>query len=155
MNIGRRFWTKVAIGDQRQCWEWKACRFRLGYGSFVIAGRNQSAHRVAWELTHGPIPPGIHVLHTCDNPGCVNPGHLKLGTHRDNMRDRQVRGRHSRASRNVGERHPMSRLKATQVQEIRRQYELGTKQHELAHRYGVGRPYISMIVNRRVWRHLE
>jgi hypothetical protein len=94
-----RFWSKVqrAAG----CWEWQAGKFRNGYGMFGAGrfpdGRSDTryTHRVAYELTHGPIPNGLQVLHTCDNPPCCNPAHLQLGTHLDNMQDSARKGRKS------------------------------------------------------------
>lgn len=87
-----RFWSKVRKGDG--CWEWQAKRFDNGYGSFAVSrNKNQGAHRVAWELTNGPIPAGMSVLHHCDNRPCVRPDHLFLGTQLDNMRDMLAKGR--------------------------------------------------------------
>lgn len=81
-----RFWAKVI--KTGECWEWQGPDQR-GYGIFGW----KRAHRVSWELHHGPIPPGQHVLHQCDNPPCVNPEHLWLGTPRDNASDRGAKGR--------------------------------------------------------------
>ena len=92
------FWKKVVV-RLGQCWEWQGWRVR-GYGKvrptspakrreFAILG----AHRVSWELTNGPIPPGMLVLHTCDNPACVCPKHLFLGTDQDNVSDKENKGR--------------------------------------------------------------
>lgn len=86
-----RFWMKVNKTDG--CWLWTAATFAYGYGIFRVDGRNQYAHRVAWELTNGPIPDGLSCLHRCDVPGCVNPDHLFLGTQGDNARDRNAKGR--------------------------------------------------------------
>jgi hypothetical protein len=107
-----RFWEKV---ERRPpfCWHWKASLARGGYGSFRFHGRAQQAHRVAWQLTHGAIPPGFDVLHRCDTPGCVNPGHLFLGTHADNMADKVAKGRQAK-----GESITMRRRRPSHWREV-------------------------------------
>jgi len=97
MPVAARFWGKVECrGD---CWEWTGSRIWSGYGMFWKDGRYQRAHRVAYELTNGEVPADLFVLHRCDNRGCVNPDHLDIGTHRDNMRDRNERGRTAQGRR--------------------------------------------------------
>jgi hypothetical protein len=86
-----RFWSKVAKGDE--CWVWTAYLDERGYGRVGFNGKVQYAHRVAYQLEVGPIPEGAHILHSCDNPPCVNPAHLRAGTRSDNMRDKVARGR--------------------------------------------------------------
>jgi hypothetical protein len=91
-----RFWAKVQKGDG--CWLWTGGKFRRGYGAFKRRGpdgrfQQQKAHRVSYEWLVGPVPDGLCVLHTCDNPPCVNPAHLFLGTNLDNSEDRRVKGR--------------------------------------------------------------
>jgi hypothetical protein len=95
-----RFWAKVDKDTPGGCWEWMASVFvdRYGYGKFNEGtshddNRTVYAHRFAYELESGPIPDGMHVLHQCDNPPCVNPAHLRLGTHADNMREMVERNR--------------------------------------------------------------
>src|SRR5690554_3562090 len=83
-----RFWAKVKKGADSECWLWTAGVQGKGYGQFYIAKRQPiGAHRYSWSLVNGPIPPGKFVMHMCDNPPCVNPLHLRLGTARDNNLD--------------------------------------------------------------------
>lgn len=105
-SLSERFWNKVDRKELSDCWEWLGYKDR--YGIIGINGKNFKTHRVSWELHHGPVPEGMHVLHKCDNPGCVNPSHLFLGDHTDNMQDMVEKGRGGRA-----------KLTLDQVQEIR------------------------------------
>lgn len=91
-----RFWAKVSKSDG--CWEWIGRKDGGGYGKVYDEGkRDLCAHRVAWALTYGPAPHDAQVLHRCDNPACVRPDHLFLGTNTDNMRDMVAKGRHSQS----------------------------------------------------------
>lgn len=83
----KRFWSKVDMDNPRGCWEWTAGVFDNGYGSFRMDAKNYRAHRLAWSICNGEIPDGMIVMHTCDNPLCCNPTHLKIGTHRENTLD--------------------------------------------------------------------
>ena len=92
MSYEERFWAKV--DKTESCWLWRASLSQDGYGQFKLHGTMRRSHRVAWELVYGVVPNGLFVLHSCDNPPCVNPGHLFLGTNTDNMRDCAAKGRH-------------------------------------------------------------
>lgn len=94
--LPKRFWKKVVKCEPNECWYWKANTYADGYGQISVKGKPRQAHRVAYELCVGPIPEGLCVLHYCDNPSCVNPQHLYVGTHSDNMQDRAKRGRQPR-----------------------------------------------------------
>ena len=158
-TVAERFWEKVdASGGPDACWEWRSARFGPGYGHFLKDGKGQAAHRVAYELVHGPIPKGLCVCHSCDNRMCVNPRHLCLGTQADNVADAIIKGRdgnHTHPERHVhGEAVPSSKLTAEQVHDIRTSYAQGVDTKELARRYGVARATVSDAVARRTWRHI-
>lgn len=127
------------------CWEWNARKDRGGYGRLRVAERTQKAHRVAYQLYVGEIPEGLCVCHRCDNPGCVNPYHLFLGTKADNARDRDNKGRggHSVMS---GEKNGHAKLTEVQVVEIRAKHANGARNVDLAKEYGVAHQTISSIV---------
>jgi HNH endonuclease len=107
-HLPERFWAKVQIRNSG-CWEWTAETVKGGYGRYVHSGRKHLAHRVAHELLIGAIPDGLLVLHSCDNPPCCNPAHLRVGTAEDNMRDRSERGRNPQANKtHCKQGHPLS-----------------------------------------------
>ncbi len=90
--VQERFESKY-IKDLSGCWLWQAGKDSNGYGKLQISGKSTGAHRISWELTNGPVPEGMLVLHTCDTPNCVNSNHLFIGTNTDNMRDKVSKGR--------------------------------------------------------------
>lgn len=114
-------------------------------------GKNLKAHRVSWELHNGAIPEGMVVMHICDNPPCVNPIHLRLGTVADNMADMRMKAR-GVITHHTGERNPASKLTATQVREMRERHAGGESMHGLARRYGVHRKTVSDILQGKTWR---
>lgn len=155
-----RFWSKVEFTDS--CWLWTACRIPYGHGQFRVAGKNVLAHRWAYEYMVGPIPDGLRVCHDCpggDNPACVNPAHLFLGTALDNSRDMVRKGRAATGDRHGYRLHPEARVRGdaaswtkvtdAQVREIREAATRGVKQRVLAEQYGVAQCTISEIVHRR------
>ena len=155
MKTEERFWSKVDIRGPDECWEWKAGKFNSGYGCFRDGLKQRTTHRVAWELTNGFIPrdPGYHgicVCHHCDNPACVNPAHLFLGTHGDNMRDRDEKGRASGGSLRGGA-HPGSRLTEIDVQCIRYWLREGYAMRAIGRAFGVHSVTIRDIKIGRSW----
>lgn len=139
--------------DPTGCWIWTSALKENGYGSFGrggIEGGSAYAHRWAYEHFVGPIPPNMMVCHHCDVPACVNPAHLFLGTHADNMADMAAKGRSLR-----GERHNLVKLKDAEVLEIRRLWSAGgIAQPELAQRFDTTKGTVSLIVRGQTWRHL-
>ena len=95
MELKERFQSKLRVTPG--CWTWTAGVNQQGYGLIQVAGKLRKAHRVSYELHHGPIKPGLVVRHKCDTPSCVNPDHLELGTHKQNAEDRDTRGRNHHA----------------------------------------------------------
>lgn len=141
-----RFEEKFTKSDG--CWEWNACKNSDGYGTFGFAGGLQTAHRFAYQLYVGGIKDGLVVCHRCDNPGCVNPAHLFLGTQADNIRDSVNKGRCIRAS---GEKSGKSKLTEAQVVKIRTGYSEGTRIVDLAKEFGVAWTTIFAVVHRHTW----
>lgn len=139
-----RFWSKVAKSDG--CWEWKAGTSPHGYGRYRLPKRAVFAHRYAYEQCVGEIPDGLFVCHRCDNPRCVNPAHLFLGTHEDNMRDMTRKGRST-----WGERSGRRKLSADDVAEVHRLRHDGLSLAQIAARFGVTRQNVHLVVSGRTW----
>ena len=106
MELSDRLWSRVDTGGEDvECWEWTGARSPAGYGRIKGDNGTLQAHRVAYELTHGPIPDGLFVMHSCDNPPCCNPAHLSVGTNADNVHDSMRKGRARSGSRFAGVTH--------------------------------------------------
>lgn len=146
-----RFWVKVdKTGGPDSCWPWTAARHYKGYGQFtwrVSYGvfEERSAHRTAWELAHGPVLDGLHVLHRCDNPPCCNPAHLWLGTNAENNADMMRKGRHVVP---LGEAHGRSKLTRDGVALL---HLLGLSIPKAAKLFGVSGTTIWAVRHGKVW----
>jgi len=142
-----RFESHVAKSEHN-CWLWTGhVEKSTGYGGFNVGGANVRTHRVAWLLYRGAIPDDLYVLHTCDVRHCVNPAHLFLGTHLDNIRDAMMKGR-----MNVGELCGGSKLTEREVRAVRYLGELGMSGSEIAPRFNITQQTVSDIVSRQTWR---
>jgi hypothetical protein len=138
-----RFWNKVDIAGDDDCWLWTAGTDKCGYGIFMFDRRKVNSHRMAWYLSKGFGEfPTLQVLHTCDMPACCNPGHLYLGTHADNMRDKRDRKR-GRTTASVGLANGNAKLSDQQVIEIRNSRKA---RKMLAAEYGVHQTTIDRII---------
>lgn len=147
LNFLCRFWLKVNKTDG--CWLWTGSAISAGYGHIGIWKRQTTvyAHRASWIMHNGPIPDGLHVLHDCpgkDNPLCIRPEHLWLGTHKDNMGDMAQKGMAAQAKMNPD-----------QILQIRYMREQNGMTHKaLGLLFGLDRSVISDIVHRRTWKHV-
>jgi Autographiviridae endonuclease len=144
-----RLLAKLVFGNPNGCWLWGGATGPQGYGLIKRKdGAQLRAHRVAYELVYGAIPPGVFVCHRCDNPGCVRPSHLFLGTHADNMADMVAKGR---SPRMLGALNGSARLREDDVEAIRRSDE---RYGDIAARFGISASAVGLIKRRERWTHL-
>lgn len=142
-TIENRLMRYVTPGSEDECWEWEGGRDAKGYGLLGLERTGRRAHRLMYEVHKGPIPDGLLVRHTCDNPPCVNPAHLLVGDHHDNAVDMVQRFRQAN-----------QKLTAEDVAEMRRKRaEYGTSTAELAERYSVSRDYVNAVLRGAAWSH--
>jgi hypothetical protein len=154
-SVDARFWRFVTKTDT--CWLWTGATTTFGHGCINTGGkygRTERAHRLSWRMHFGEIPEGLCVCHTCDVPACVNPAHLFLGTHADNNRDMQAKGRYDRVKRPKGARHWGAKLTDADVLAIRAAFAAGATQTEIAANYAVRVQSIHRIVHRKSWAHV-
>lgn len=176
-DVITRFWAKVSKTDT--CWLWTACTTHRGYGRLQVDGHALLAHRIAYALAYAPPPNDMLVCHHCDNPTCVRPDHLFLGTPLDNRTDCIRKGRNPTGDqhwarvkpdhlargaqsgactmperRPRGEKHGMARLTIEQVRDIRRRFDCGESSHHIALDYPVTQQNIISIIQRKTWKHI-
>lgn len=150
-SLEERLWNRVV--KTQDCWEWQGKKLPRGYG-LIRAGRGKErtmllVHRLSWEFSNKmSVPKGLWVLHRCDNPSCVNPDHLFIGTPKDNSQDMIRKGRQGTKT-NYGEKNGSSKLTQAQVDEIRNRLDI--KPSLFAHKYGVSKNCIYRIRNNQNW----
>jgi len=143
-NRLKNFWSKV--NKTESCWKWTAFKGNTGYGYFWDGKKMERAHRASWIIHNGEIQKGLCVLHKCDNPSCVNPGHLYLGTQLDNAKDRDSKGRGVTPAPRFG----FTKIPKEQIVKIREIYKSGTKTHTvLSREFGVCRNVIGRAMRRQ------
>jgi hypothetical protein len=157
--LEERFWEKVDKREPDDCWLWTATKNGNGYGQIRVNNRYQLAHRVSLHLAGRlSLDSELKACHRCDTPGCVNPGHLFLGTQRENIRDAVTKGRmqFERAADHYvrGARHGRAKLSEKEVREMFRLRSEGLLHRELAQRFGVRLGTVRSILSRRIWSHL-
>lgn len=154
-----RFWSKVDKRSPFECWEWKGGKTTAGYGSIGLGTREEGhgyAHRLSYQLATGTDPGDLYVCHKCDNPGCVNPHHLFLGTPRVNSHDARDKGRQILPAVRAGETNNKAKLTEPDVRDI---FERRVNRREplatLAREYNVTEANISAIAKRKTWKHIN
>lgn len=139
------FWNSV-VDKATGCWIWSMYKNPDGYGQITVDGRSRSAHRVSYAVNRGPIPEGWLVCHRCDNPSCVNPDHLFVGTNADNLGDMARKGRHKPCK---GEKH--GRAKLTEADVIAIRASQGVSHSKLAAKFGISKTQITRIRGGEYW----
>lgn len=148
-SIEERLWAKTQKSDT--CWVWIGAHLISGYGHMTINKKRVTVHRLSWEVHNGPIPIGMEILHRCDNPPCIRPDHLFIGTNQDNVDDMVSKKRHT-----YGDRNGHAVFTDDQAREIL--YLLRTKQatgRQIAQQYGVDETTISKMRLGITWKHLH
>jgi hypothetical protein len=159
-HIADRLRYNSVLKEETGCWEWARYPTKFGYGRMTINNKSRVAHRLAYELAVGEIPPGKVVMHICDNPPCWNPAHLRLGTHRDNVQDCIQKGRSNPTGpkdreKIRGSNNRNSVLNENQVLEIRKLLSSGIGPNALGRRYGVSKTTIRGIRDGVYWAWLK
>lgn len=152
-TLEQRFWPKVVKAGDDECWLWTGSAGPSGHGALKLQKKHLGATALSWFLRYGVWPAkGLYVCHRCDNPPCVNPAHLFLGTQRHNMRDCIQKGRFKFLAAKTGESNPKAKLTQQRVEEARRRVVAGESIRALAAEYGIANSTLSEAVKGRTWR---
>jgi hypothetical protein len=153
-RVWSKFLANIEIGAPTDCWLWRAGRFSNGYGQFRVGARKVRAHRAYYERVVGPVPDGLILRHSCDNPLCCNPEHLDPGTHAENAQDREMRGRgvHITPSPQPGAGNPAAKLTASDVLRIRTMVARGDRQSAVAAQLGISQSQVGNIARGACWK---
>jgi len=152
-SLAHRVESLRETAGEGECWEWQGTIHHSGYGHMQVDGVQKSAHIWAYIVANGPVPPGQMVLHSCDNRRCVNPNHLRLGSHQDNMDDKVER---DRCARLLGELGPSRKITESEAVEIIQRYATESiSSAALGKDYGISPSQVQNIVNGKRWPHLD
>ena len=152
-TIEERFFSKVIKSNT--CWFWTGCKDKCGYGLLYYKNRkNINTHRLSYELHFGEVLDGLCVCHSCDNPSCVNPQHLFLATHKQNMEDKKNKGRTYNGNQK-GINNPGSKLTENEVIEIKYLLESNISQSNIAKKYNISQTLVSAIKLEKIWKEIK
>lgn len=154
-EFNTKFWSRIE--REGDCWLWTGPTVNTGYGTVSRYRRHILAHRFAYELTHGPIPEGMKVCHTCDHIRCINPAHLFTGTQKDNVDDMIAKGRAAGWAKDHprGSAHGRAKINEDQVREIRVQRARGIPRATVAATFGISMVSVDKIVYHETWQHVD
>jgi len=151
-TLKQRLLDNVRVDEQTGCWDWLKFKDRNKYGHIKVLGKSELVHRVAYQTLVGDIPSGMFVCHRCDNPSCLNPEHLFIGTNQDNIDDKVAKNRQSKIGQQKGSKHSLAKLTEKDIVDIR----ISTlSQNKLALLYGMTQSSISQIQNKITWSHVQ
>lgn len=153
-SLEGRFWAKVGVAGDDDCWEWKSAFTTRNYGFFWVGGekRSEYAHRVSYTLAKGEIPEGMVVMHSCDNTRCVNPKHLSVGTFKDNSQD-SIKKKRAACTKQHGSNNPYAKVSELTVQRLRIVGNALT-QSRLTQLTGTTRENVGQILRLQTWAHV-
>lgn len=146
-SVKRRFEMKFVKGKPNECWEWLASRNNAGYGKMAIdnKGKLEYSHRLSYQMYKGEIPQGLVVMHSCDNKGCVNPNHLSVGTHKDNIGSAARNGLMNKRPRLYGEKNGAAKYTDEQILQVIELLKQGLRQKDISEMTGISPGHVSKI----------